>query len=278
MGKVLADRGVDSGAALGIRFLVAALLLAALQLARGGPQRPVGREWLVAVVVGAVLYSIQATSFYFGLEHMGAAAVILIAYCYPALVAGFEVVSGELPLSGRLGCAMALSIAGVAAVAAAGGDTRITALGVLGALGAAVGFATYVVVGHRYLKASDPMTLAIWISLSAGVAAAARSIVAGSFERPEVATIAPYLAYGLASGIAFAAFYAALRRLGPTRTSVWLNLEAVTAVVLAGLFLGERLLPVQLLGGVAVGVGAVLATVASARAEPDLPEVETPPG
>ena len=276
MGKVLADRGVDSGTALGVRFLVAAALLLALQLIRRGPLRPVGGEWLVVVLMGAVLYSVQATFFYFGLEHMGAAAVALIAYCYPALVAAYEVVSGELPLSARLATAMVLSVGGVAAVALAGGDTRITTLGVIGALGAAVGFAAYVILSHRFVTASDPFAIAVWLSFSAGLATTGQSVVAGNFDWPEGTTVLPYLAYGLATGLAFAAFYAALRLLGPTRTSIWLNLEAVTAVVLAGLFLGERLLPVQLVGGIAVVIGAVLATLAAARAEPDL--AETPPG
>jgi drug/metabolite transporter (DMT)-like permease len=277
MGKVLADDGVDSASALGIRFLLAAALLLALQLGRRGPLRPVGREWIIVVLIGSVLYSVQATSFYFGLEHMGAAAVSLIAYCYPALVAGFDVATGEVRPSARLAAAMALSIIGVIAVAAAGGDTRITTLGVIGALGAAVGFAAYVVISHRFVTASDPWAIAIWISLSAGLATAGQGVMTGSFDWPERSTIVPYLTYGLATGIAFAALYAALRRLGATRTSVWLNLEAVTAVVLAGLFLGETLLPVQLVGGVAVGVGAVLATLASGERR-DTPEpIEAPP-
>jgi drug/metabolite transporter (DMT)-like permease len=278
MGKVLADDGVDSASALGVRFLLAAALLVALQLGRRGPLRPVGREWLVVVLLGAVLYSVQATSFYFGLEHMGAAAVSLIAYCYPAMVAGFDVATGELRLSGRLVTAMVLSIAGVAAVALAGGDATITTLGVIGALGAAVGFAAYVVISHRHVTVSDPWAIAIWLSLSTGVATAGRGVLTGTFDWPSQSTIVPYLTYGLATGIAFAALYAALRRLGATRTSVWLNLEAVTAVVLAGLFLGETLLPVQLVGGLAVGVGAVLATLASGERRESPEPVEAPPG
>jgi drug/metabolite transporter (DMT)-like permease len=278
MGKVLADDGVDSGSALGIRFLIAAVLLAALQLARRGPLRPIGREWAIVAAIGGLLYSAQATSFYFGLEHMGAAAVALIAYCYPAMVAGFEVATGALRPSPQLTLAMVLSITGVAAVATAGGDTRITTLGVIGALGGAVGFAAYVIISHRYVRVSDPWAIAIWISFTAGLATAAKAVVTGTFDWPNRSSLGPYLVYGLATGIAFAALYAALRRLGATRTSVWLNLEAVTAVVLAGLFLGETLLPLQLLGGLAVGAGAVLATLASRAVLSDGESVEAPPG
>ena len=146
----------------------------------------------------------------------------------------------------------------------------------LGALGAAVGFAIYVLVSHRRVTRSDPWTIAIWISLTSGLATAGRAIVGGDFDPPDASTALPFVAYGVATGIAVAALYAALRRIGATRTSIWLNLEAVTAVVLAGLFLGERLLPVQLLGGAAVAAGAVLATLASARVAPDL--AEAPPG
>ena len=207
---------------------------------------------------------------------MGAAAVSLISYCYPALVAVVEVLRGDLHLSPRLVTAVVLSLAGVAAVATAGGDTNITALGVLGALGAAVGFAAYVLISHHHVTASDPWAIAIWIALAAGLATSGRAVIGGSFEMPEGTTVLPYLAYGAATGIAFAGLYAALRHIGPTRTAIWLNLEAVTAVVLAGAFLGERLLPVQLVGGVAVAAGAVLATLASARTAPAT--ADTPPG
>ncbi len=276
MGKVLADRGVDSATALGIRFLLAAALLALLQLGRREPMTPLRTEWLAIILLGAVLYSIQATSFYFGLQHMGAAAVSLIAYCYPALVVVVELLRGDLRLSTRLVTAIVLSTAGVAAVATAGGDTRITTLGVLGALGAAVGFAAYVLISHRFVSTSDPWAIAIWIALSAGAATLGRGVAAGVVEWPAWSTVLPFLGYGLATGVAFASLYAGLRRLGPTRTSIWLNLEAVTAVVLAGVLLGERLLALQLVGGMAVATGAVLATLASARAAPDM--AEAPPG
>ena len=54
IGRALAGSGVDSATALGIRFSVAALVLAALMRLRGTPMRPSAGEWLPIVLLGAI--------------------------------------------------------------------------------------------------------------------------------------------------------------------------------------------------------------------------------
>jgi drug/metabolite transporter (DMT)-like permease len=52
--------------------------------------------------------------------------------------------------------------------------------------------------------------------------------------------------------------FAGLRRLGPAPTAVVMTLEALFAIVLSGLFLGESLGPLQIVGGVAILAATVL--------------------
>jgi drug/metabolite transporter (DMT)-like permease len=52
--------------------------------------------------------------------------------------------------------------------------------------------------------------------------------------------------------VAVTAFFAALALLGPSDTAIASTVEPVVSVGLAALVLGERLSPVQLLGGLAV--------------------------
>ncbi|MGH9242908.1 MAG: DMT family transporter [Acidimicrobiales bacterium] len=275
-GKVLARDGVDSATALSLRFLAAAGLVAVVQALRRGPLRPASGEWLVVVLLGGVGYAIESMLFYLGLQNMGAAAVGLVFYSYPAFVAVADVAVGQVRPTWRVVAAVALSILGVAGVVAAGGDTRVTALGVVFALGSAVTFTVYMLASHRFVRVSDPWATAVWLSLGAGVSHLARGVVSGSFDIPAAATIGPFLGYGVATGVAFAALYAGLPRLGPTRTAVLLNIEVVTTVVLAAVFLDERLLPLQLAGGVGVALGAVFATLGPARPTPELAEAPAP--
>jgi drug/metabolite transporter (DMT)-like permease len=50
----------------------------------------------------------------------------------------------------------------------------------------------------------------------------------------------------------------AVQEIGPTRTLVYLYLEPVLALMLAALFLGERLTPLQALGGLLALLGVAL--------------------
>ena len=81
---------------------------------------------------------------------------------------------------------------------------------------------------------------------------------------------AQLLVYGGATASAFTFMFAALRRLGSQRTSVLLTLEAVFAIVLAAVFLGEGLGATQALGGAAVLAAAIIISLTPLR-----PPVET---
>ena len=66
--------------------------------------------------------------------------------------------------------------------------------------------------------------------------------------------------------IAVSTFFAGLARLGAARASVVSTLEPVVTVVLAMALLGERMAPIQVLGGALVLAGALLiATERAAR-------------
>jgi drug/metabolite transporter (DMT)-like permease len=70
------------------------------------------------------------------------------------------------------------------------------------------------------------------------------------------------IGFGLFSGVAVQAFYAGLRRVGSARASLLSTFEPVYTIVMAALLLGEVLTPVQLLGGLMVIGGVILAETA----------------
>jgi drug/metabolite transporter (DMT)-like permease len=63
------------------------------------------------------------------------------------------------------------------------------------------------------------------------------------------------------SGLATLGMIAAIKRLGPTRTSIFLNLIPFWTIVSASLLLGEQLLPSHVIGGLLLLVGVSLASV-----------------
>jgi len=73
------------------------------------------------------------------------------------------------------------------------------------------------------------------------------------------------LAGVLGAALPTALLVAGYRRVGPTRGAVLMLVEPVTGVLLAALLLAEHPLPLQLLGGLLVLVGAALVQVVPVR-------------
>lgn len=82
------------------------------------------------------------------------------------------------------------------------------------------------------------------------------------------------LAATIGLAIPTTAILAGFRRLGPTRASILMLLEPVVAVLLAALLLAERPAPLQLLGGLLVLAGSLMAGIHRPPAPglPPLPE------
>jgi drug/metabolite transporter (DMT)-like permease len=248
-------------------------VLAALLAIRRAPRVHTGRA-LRLLALGAVGYAGQSTLFYLSLQRGTAATSVLLFYAYPAIVCAI----GWLLLRERRPCprtcaALALSVAGTALVAVSSGPLAISELGVVFALGSALVFALYVLAGQRLSAGVDAMATAALVAAGAAVGSAGQGALTGGLGSP-AGRWALLLAYGLFTAAAFTLLFAALARLGARRTSVVMTLEAVFAVALATLLLGEPLGAWQALGGACV----LAATVLVARIRPAPARAHAEPG
>jgi drug/metabolite transporter (DMT)-like permease len=250
--------------ALGIRFGVAGLLLLGVLALTGRPLLPPPGERLFAFGLGFIVYSVESTCFYSALEHGTAAAVALIFYAYPAVIALAEVALGVTRWRARTLLALALAVSGSALVAVGGGSLAITAAGVAFVGASIVMFSTYVLVSDRILVRTDSITAATWTAIGASLGTAASGLARGQLEVPSGHAFGLLCANGLATATAFTLFFVVLGRIGATRTAIVMALEAVTGIVLTAIFLGESVRPIVALGGVAVLAGAVIAALSGA--------------
>jgi len=260
IGRSLARDGIAPATALGIRFAVAAAVLVALLAIRRVP-RVAPRSLLALLALGAIGYAGQSTLFYLSLERGTAATSILLFYAYPALVCaiGWLALRERRP-SARTCTALALSAAGTALVAARG-PVALDPLAVVFALGSAFVFALYVLAGHRLAGGGDAMVKAAGVAVGAALASVGQGAVTHGLVSPGGRWLL-LAAYGVFTAAAFTCMFAALARLGARHTSVVMTLEAVFAVGLAALLLGEPVGAWQALGGAAV----LAATMLVARA------------
>lgn len=257
IGRALAGAGVDSATALGIRFSVAAGVLAVLMRLRGAPMRPSPGEWLPIVLLGAIGYTLESTLFYLSMGHGTAAACILLFYAYPAIVTGIELARGREQLTASTATALVLSVAGTAVVVAIGRDVSISVTGIVLALAAAAAYGLYLIVGREVRKNTDCMTTACWVAAGAAAASLMRGVVGGTLQIPR-GHLLQIVGYGAVTAAAFGLTFAALARIGATHTAVVMTLEAAATVLLAGLVLGEGISPAQALGGLAILTAAAV--------------------
>ncbi len=263
--RIVARDHLDPSVALGIRFGWAGVLLVGVLVAMRRPLLPPRGERLRAMALGFCMYAVESTFFYMGLERGTAAAVALIFYAYPAVVALTESVMGAARLSARTLVALTLAVSGSAVVAVGGGRVAISTTGVLCVCGSIIMFSAYAITSDRALHRTDSLTAATWTALGASAGVLLFGSARGALEAPSGHAMAALFGNGIATASAFTLFFIVLDRIGPTRTGICMALEAVTGVALTAIFLGESVRPLVAVGGVAVLAGAVLAALASPR-------------
>lgn len=214
-------------------------------------------------VVGLValcgpLYGLQVVAFFASVQFGGAQVAVVVAHIYPILVIGLVWLRDRAPVTVGTWILAGTIVAGVGMVMVPGtsGASRI-AVGL--ALVAATGYALYLVASERWVHEVGPV-------LSAGLVTVGATLTVGTFAlaRGETFAVAPAGWYAAALQGVFllplglaAALYA-LRQLGSVPMSLLGMLEPIVGVVLAAVFLHERLSPLQ-----CVGVGLVIIACAT---------------
>lgn len=253
--KAARAAGVDLWSMLALRFAIASLVLVPLALARK-TRFPAGRTLAALILLGGLGYVAHSLCFFMALEHIPASLAALLMYLYPALVAfGGAAFFGQRLGRGRL-AALALALAGMALAIDPEGGGR--PLGKALALACAAIYAAYILVSSRVARGVDPLASSAVIIASAAVVYGFVAAVQGSPLPATPAGWTAVLAIALiCTALAIAAFFAALERIGPTSAAIGSTLEPAVTVALGAVFLGERLSPLQLVGGALI-VAAVI--------------------
>jgi drug/metabolite transporter (DMT)-like permease len=243
--------GVETGALLFWRFLVAAALFALLSRRKAVALRQRVVLWGLGVVfVG------NALTYFIALETVPATTVSLVVYTYPVIVMLESALLGLESLTLRGLVSAILAVTGCALTA---GAALAYGPGVYYALACAVIYATYIVLSSRFARDVPAETAALHLAQAAAVGLAFVGTARGGLALPP-APVAWVLVFAIAllcTVVAMYAFLAGLVRVGPGRAAVVSSLEVVVTLVLAFLFLGERLGPRQWAGAVLI-LGAVL--------------------
>jgi drug/metabolite transporter (DMT)-like permease len=275
--RSLAKEDLPVTTVVGGRYAIASVILMGVLAVSGRPLRPEPGERARAALLGLVGYVVHSTLFYLALAHGTAAAVAMVFYLYPAVVAVLEVALRLRPPRPAVLLAPVLSGIGVAVVVASGERVALSGTGVLLGLGAALAVSVYLLTSSHLIRRSNPMVTAAWVAGGVAVSMATGGVALAGFRLP-AGSVGRLLLAGLATAAATTCVYASLQRLGAGPTAVFMALQSLVALVLAAVTLDEPMTAAQVVGGAALVAGAALAATRgrTPAAEAAAPAADTP--
>lgn len=250
----------------GLRLALASavfLLMIGLTRRRESLPRLTSRQWMTIVLLGIVGQFGYQLLFIEGLERTSVANASIIIGTTPIAVGLTSAILGHERLPWQHWVGMALSFVGVYFIVMGGAQTGTSSLtGDLMMLACVGCWTIYTVAARPLLNIYSPL-LITGLSMAIGTVLFLPTAI-GDFQRTEWASVAPVawisLVFSslLALNFAYTAWYHGVRHLGASRTSLYSNLVPAAALLLAIVWLGERLVGMRLLGAGLVLVGLLV--------------------
>ncbi len=259
LAKVAYATGVAPLVALNWRFILATLLIAAYVRLNRLPWRVPPREAVILLLLGGVGYAAQSSLFFSALRFIPASATSMLLYTYPAFVSLLSYLLWGNPLGRRHLLALLLTGAGTFLLLWSP-QLHLNPAGTSLGLGAALVYSVYLLANQRLTPGVNPAVASWYIIGGAAVTFTAINAFTGAFTaafRPQ-GWLALTLMALFSTALAIGTLLAGIRRLGAARASVLSTFEPLITVLLALLFLGERLSAVQAVGGVFIASGMFL--------------------
>ena len=270
-GKLATEAGASVTSTLLVRFALAALVFAVVLRVTGrlaAVRRLPRRVVVTGLALGAAGYSLQSGLYFAAIGRLDVSMVSLLLYTYPAFVTLAALALGQAAPSLRTGGALALASVGLVLVLLAAGTGSFDATGALLALGASVTYTAYILISDRVVGEIDPFALSALVLAGATASFAVAGLASGTLDLALGAEAWLWLVLIalVSTVVAVSAFFAGLRRVGPSEAAILSTFEPVVTVTLAFLVLGERLAPAQLAGGALVLAAVILLQLRPRRA------------
>lgn len=250
-----------------LRFLIASVLLLILTVRVEGRLPAIKRGQLLPLaLLGATGIFAYNILFFLGMRSVEAGRAALIVATNPIVITIFAVIFLRERLSPSRLAGVFLSITGAGVVISRGNPLLFTTQAGLGELlifGCVLSWVAYSLIGRQVMRDLSPLAAVTYSSLLGTLA-----LLPGALWEGLPASI-PHYTLGQWSALLYLAifgtvigflwYYEGIKKIGPSRAAVFINLVPVSAVFLSWLILGEPLSLPLFLGAALVITGAYLA-------------------
>ena len=248
----------------GLRVGIAALFLWLVALTRGQIALP-RRDVVALLLLGLLGNALYQLFFVLGVARTRAGNAALIVAAAPAFIALFARVRGLERVRRMAIVGIVLSVIGVGLVIAGSANStsgQATLLGSVLVFCGVLCWTVYTILLQPYTKRIDVIKLSAITMVGGAVPmliASAPSLIATNWAAiGKGGWLALFYSSVISMGVAYFFWYRGLRVLGPTRTSVYTNLQPIIALLVAWAFLSETPTIFQGVGAVTIVAGVFL--------------------
>jgi drug/metabolite transporter (DMT)-like permease len=273
--KVTLGSGLTPVELVQIRQTCAAVLFLAFLVAIAPGRLRVGlRELLVLVAFGLLCIALQQWLYLVAIENVPIGVALLIVFTAPVFVALFARFVYREQIRRRVWLALVLCIIGLALVVEIWAGVAFSTVGVTAAFGSALILTGYYLIAEHERKQRDAASLTFYGFLFAallwavvqplwdfpwGVLDDSVSLQGNLSEYSVPVWLLVAFIVLVGTMITFSLLTGSLRHISATRASIVATLEPVVATVVAWAWLGETFGATQLVGGVVVIAGILVA-------------------
>lgn len=239
-------------------------LLVATRLREGSLLMP-RRDLVTILLLGAFGFGLYQVLWSTALRSIGAGESALIVAATPVLTALFASLAGTDTLTREKVAGIAVSMLGVVVVVASGRSLAFDSglVGPVLTLLASAAWAAYVALGATLLRRHSPLKTTSWAIVGGLCVMAPFGLI--PLIGFDLAAVPPgawaLLLFSAVVSVAVANVVTmhGVRLLGPTRVTSYQFLTPFITLILAAALLSEPILPGQVVGGVIIGLGIVIA-------------------
>jgi drug/metabolite transporter (DMT)-like permease len=273
--KVVLGSGLSSLELAQIRNTCAAILFLAFLVVVAPARLRVGRrELLFLVAFGLVGIALVQWLYFVAIDNLPVGIALLIEFTAPLFVALFARFVYREHVRRRIWVAVALCLTGLALVVELWTGVDLSTVGITAAFGGALALTAYLLMAERERRHRDAASLSFYGFLFAALLWA---VVQPLWDFPwavldddvslqgnlseHTAPVWALVAFIVVIGtmVTFSLLTGSLRHISATRASIVATLEPVVATVVAGAWLDETFGPMQVVGGLVVIAGILVA-------------------
>jgi drug/metabolite transporter (DMT)-like permease len=254
--KMAHATGLDSVSLLTVQYMFAVTLMFAYAFIRNRKVLAVGKKGLLNLAAMGIIGNTGMTlCYYMAFEYLPVAVVTMLLYTYPVMVFFYTCAFEKGSMNWKNTAAIAMAFAGcMLTLNLVGGEYSYPFKGIAFGFMSAVFYAFMNIFSEKRLEEVDALAINAYttlFSLAALCVIRFPSYVFKGGVNPDSAVYIVLLAI-FCEILPLTLLYAAIKHIGALKVSVISNLEIPTAILMAFLFLSERITEVQLLGSVLI--------------------------